>query len=77
MNFGTMGRGVRAHVQHLKAYGTEDALVGELVDPRFRYVTRGSAPTVMALAGRWAVDPVYGQKVLAHARRLIVPVGVP
>ena len=77
LNFGTMDRGVRAHVQHLKAYGTEDPLAGELVDPRFHYVTRGSAPTVMALAGRWAVDPDYGRKVLAHAYRLIVPVAVP
>ena len=77
LNFGTMDRGVRAHVQHLKAYGTEAPLAGELVDPRFHYVARGSAPTVMALAGRWAVDPEYGRKILAHAYRLIVPTSVP
>jgi len=77
LNFGTMDRGVRAHVQHLKAYGTEDPLVGELLDPRFRYVARGSAPTVMALAGKWAMDPEYGRKILAHAHRLIVSAGLP
>lgn len=77
LNFGTMDRGVRAHVQHLKAYGTGDPLVGELVDPRFSYVTRGSAPTIMALSGKWAVDPQYGRKVLAHALRLIVPGDIP
>ncbi len=77
LNFGTMDRGVRAHVQHLKAYGTDDPLVGELEDPRFRYVTRGSAPTVTALSGTWAVDPDYGRKILAHVRRLTVPPVVP
>ncbi|MCK4516411.1 MAG: glucosaminidase domain-containing protein, partial [Spirochaetaceae bacterium] len=77
LNFGTMDRGVRAHVQHLKAYGSEDSLVGELLDPRFRYVARGSAPTIMALAGKWAVDPEYGRKILAHAHRLIVSAGLP
>ena len=73
LDFGTMDVGVRAHVQHLKAYGSTDPLVGDLVDPRFSFVTRGSAPTVMALTGRWAVDPGYGPKLLAHAYRLIVP----
>jgi len=73
IHFGTMERGVRAHVQHLKAYGSTDPLVGELVDPRFRYVARGSALTVMALSGRWATDPLYGEKLLAHAQRMTVP----
>ena len=77
LNFGTMDQGVRAHVQHLTAYGSEAPLVGALADPRFRYVVRGSAPTVMALSGKWAVDPGYGQKILAHAYRLIVPANVP
>jgi hypothetical protein len=76
-HFGTMDRGVRAHVQHLKAYGDAQPLAGELVDPRFHYVLRGSAPTVLTLSGRWAVDPEYGPKVLAHANRMIVPSGGP
>jgi Mannosyl-glycoprotein endo-beta-N-acetylglucosaminidase len=77
LNFGTMDRGVRAHVQHLKAYGDALPLAAELVDPRFHYVVRGSAPTVMTLAGRWAVDPDYGPKLLAHISRMIVPYGGP
>lgn len=47
--------GIRAHVQHLKAYATTDALVNECVDPRFDIVTRGIAPTLEELNGRWAV----------------------
>ena len=73
IDFVTMRTGIRAHVQHLKAYGSVEPLQQDLVDPRFHYVVRGSAPTVMALAGRWAVDPDYGPKVPAHAHRMLVP----
>jgi mannosyl-glycoprotein endo-beta-N-acetylglucosaminidase len=77
LHFGTMDHGIRAHVQHLKAYGDSEPLAAELVDPRFSYVVRGSAPTVMTLSGRWAVDPDYGAKLLAHVYRMIVPSGGP
>ncbi len=62
--------GVRAHIQHLKAYASLEPLVGELVDPRFRFVTRGVAPTLPQLSGRWAADPNYGIKILSIVRRL-------
>ncbi|NEQ48954.1 MAG: cell wall hydrolase [Leptolyngbya sp. SIO3F4] len=62
--------GVRAHIQHLKAYGSKEPLVQELVDPRFRFVSRGSAIFVEQLSGRWAADPLYGQKIMAMLRRL-------
>jgi hypothetical protein len=55
--------GVRAHIQHLKAYATEEPLRGELVDPRYRWVRYGSAPTIYGLAGTWAVDKEYGEKI--------------
>lgn len=77
--FDTIENGVRAQLQHLYAYGCKDAIpAGEtLVDERFKYVTRGIAPTWEELAGRWAVpgydgnDPeaamkagtTYGQKI--------------
>lgn len=77
--FDTIENGVRAQLQHLYAYGCTDAIpTGEpLVDERFKYVTRGIAPTWEELAGRWAVpgydgnDPelaikngtTYGQKI--------------
>ena len=42
-SFATMREGIRAQIQHLKAYGSTAALNNECVDPRFKYVTRGSA----------------------------------
>lgn len=63
--------GVRAHVQHLKAYGSAEPLVGEAIDPRFRYVNpKGKSPTVAGLAGTWAADPGYGEKLAALLERL-------
>lgn len=38
--------GVRAQIQHLKAYASTEALVNECVDPRFSLVVRGVAPYV-------------------------------
>jgi hypothetical protein len=55
--------GVRAHIQHLKAYATDDPLNQDLVDPRFRYVKRGSSPTIHGLAGTWAADRSYNIKI--------------
>lgn len=45
-SFPTPRIGVRAQVQHLKAYAAENALKNECVDPRFSLVARGSAPYV-------------------------------
>ena len=63
--------GIRAQIQHLKAYANSDALVGECVDPRFKYVVRGVAPYVEWLGmkenpqGRgWASSAGYGRKIL-------------
>ena len=56
--------GIRAQVQHLKAYASSDSLVNECVDPRFQYVKRGSCPFVSMLGGKWASDPGYGHKIL-------------
>ena len=38
--------GVRAQIQHLKAYASTEALTKACVDPRFSLVSRGSAPYV-------------------------------
>ena len=62
--------GVRAHVQHLKAYACEEPLNTELVDPRFRYVRRGSSPTIEGLAGTWAADRTYAVKLNNILKRL-------
>ncbi|MGL4742158.1 MAG: SH3 domain-containing protein [Sarcina sp.] len=53
-SFPTARIGIRAQVQHLKAYGSTDSLKQECVDPRFNLVTRGIAPSLEELAGRWA-----------------------
>ncbi len=61
---------MRAHVQHLKGYATDAPLRKELVDPRYRWVRYGSAPTVKDLSGRWAADPQYGPKLARLLERL-------
>lgn len=62
--------GVRAHVQQLKAYASLEPLVQEQVSPRFRFVTRGIAPLVGQLSGRWSADLQYGDRIMAVIRRL-------
>ena len=62
-SFDTIENGVRAQLQHLYAYGCKDNLPdGEtvIVDPRFKYVTRGIAIYWEQLAGRWAVPGFDG-----------------
>lgn len=63
--------GLRAQVQHLKAYASTDNLVHDCVDPRFRYVNRGCAPYVEDLGnGKWASDPNYASKILGILNEL-------
>ncbi|MEW8956008.1 SH3 domain-containing protein [Clostridium sp.] len=52
--FKDVREGIRAQVQHLKAYASTEPLKNELVDPRFHLVTRGSAKTLEELGGKWA-----------------------
>jgi len=62
-SFKTARIGIRAHIQHLKAYASTGSLHRKLVDPRFDHVRRGSAPYVNDLTGKWAVDLLYGAKM--------------
>ena len=68
--------GVRAQIQHLKAYGSLDPLVQRPVDPRFGFVVRGVAPLVNQLSGRWSADQEYGRKITAFMRRLYESAGL-
>ncbi len=68
--------GVRAHIQHLKAYASLEPLVQDVVDPRFRFVTRGIAPLVGQLSGRWSADLNYGDKIIAMLKRLYESAGL-
>lgn len=66
LKFKSMKEGVRAHIQHLHAYGTTEdiSLKNELVDPRYKFVKpRGKAPDIFGLAGTWAADKEYGAKL--------------
>lgn len=71
-SFDTPQIGIRAQIQHLKAYANTEALVGACVDPRYKYVTRGSAPYVEWLGQQenpqgkgWATAKGYGDRILA------------
>lgn len=68
--FKTVREGVRAQIQHLKAYGSKRALSKPVVDPRFDLVKRGSAPTIRELAGKWASDQKYAEKLASLLKRL-------
>ena len=72
LSFDTPQLGIRAQIQHLKAYASTDALINERIDPRFRYVTRGCAPYAEWLGRKenpqgkgWAAGEKYGEKILS------------
>lgn len=63
--------GIRAQIQHLKAYASTDDLKQACVDPRYKYVQRGCAPYVEWLGQAenpqglgWAAGAGYGSKIL-------------
>jgi len=70
LSFPDTRTGVRAHIQHLKAYATNEPLKKDLVDPRYGYVRLGSSPTVDGLSGTWAADKLYSDKIYAILERL-------
>ncbi|RPF53450.1 N-acetylmuramoyl-L-alanine amidase [Aquisalibacillus elongatus] len=73
-SFESPEEGVLAHIQHLYAYATSQALPDDapLVDPRFDLVTRGSAPSWTDLNGKWAVPgDNYGQSILDIYTRMV------
>lgn len=63
--------GIRAQIQHLKAYATDEALNGDCVDDRYEYVKKGSAPYVQWLGQQenpeglgWATGVNYGYDII-------------
>jgi Mannosyl-glycoprotein endo-beta-N-acetylglucosaminidase len=68
--------GVRAHVQHLKAYASTEPLVQKSVDPRFQRVRRGIAPTVESLSRRWSAEPRYHTKIMAIVQQVYESAGL-
>ena len=69
--------GVRAQIQHLKAYASTDDLNKTCVDPRFNLVTRGCAPYVEWLGTKenpngygWATGANYGPSIVTMIKKL-------
>lgn len=63
--------GIRAQIQHLKAYATSDPLAQECVDDRYEYVKKGAAPYVEWLGQQenpeglgWATGDNYGYDIV-------------
>jgi murein DD-endopeptidase MepM/ murein hydrolase activator NlpD len=69
MGFATAAIGVRAHVQLLRAYaeGNDTAFASPRVGPR----AGASANTLLELAGTWAADLSYAEKVVAILTAMI------
>jgi len=71
-SFNTPEEGIRAHIQHLKAYANTEPLKTPLVDPRFHLVERGTAPNWEDLNGKWAVPGEgYGESVIDIWKRIL------
>ncbi|WP_373464033.1 glucosaminidase domain-containing protein [Borrelia sp. BU AG58] len=70
-SFSNIKEGIRAHIQHLKAYASRQDINSNMVDPRFYLVKRGSAPTIYDLTGKWAQDKLYDKKLKKILIRLL------
>ena len=77
-SFDTPQNGIRAQIQHLKAYANTELLLNPVIDPRFKYVPRGCAPYVEWLGiqenprGKgWAAGSGYGEKILTILKAII------
>lgn len=76
--FASVREGIRAQIQHLKAYATTDNLINACVDSRFNYVKRGSAPYVEWLGKKenptgdgWATGANYGTDIVSRMKVLL------
>ena len=81
-SFDTPQLGIRAQMQHLKAYASTDALKNACIDPRFKYVTRGCVGYVEWLGQKenpdgkgWAAGAGYGEKILSILKGILGTAG--
>ena len=77
-SFSNVRMGVRAQIQHLKAYGSISPLTNQCVDPRFNLVKRGSAQYVEWLGIKenpngygWATSKSYGHDIVSMVNSLL------
>ena len=76
-SFPNVQTGIRAQVQHLKAYASNEPLNNPCVDPRFKYVERGTAMYTEWLGinenpyGKgWALAKDYGHQIVQMVKVL-------
>ena len=81
-SFSTAQLGIRAQVQHLKAYASTEPLKNECIDPRFKYVARGCAEVVEWLGQQenpqgkgWATGADYGEKIVTILKAILATAG--
>lgn len=77
-SFRTPQIGIRAQIQHLKAYANKEVLAYPCVDPRFSYVERGCIPFVEQLGIQenprkqgWSAGKNYGGQILDILSRIL------
>lgn len=77
-SFSNVRIGIRAQIQHLKAYGSISPLTNQCVDPRFNLVKRGSAQYVEWLGIKenpnrygWATSKSYGHDIVSMVNSLL------
>ena len=77
-SFSNVRMGIRAQIQHLKAYGSISPLTNPCVDPRFNLVKRGSAQYVEWLGIKenqngygWATSKSYGHDIVSMVNTLL------
>lgn len=77
-SFSNVRMGIRAQIQHLKAYGSVSPLTNPCVDPRFNLVKRGSAQYVEWLGIKenpngygWATSKSYGHDIVSMVNTLL------
>lgn len=81
-SFSTPQLGIRAQMQHLKAYASTEPLKNECIDPRFKYVVRGCAEVVEWLGQKenpqgkgWATGAGYGEKIITILNSILATAG--
>lgn len=77
-SFSNVRIGIRAQIQHLKAYGSISPLTNQCVDPRFNLVKRGCAQYVEWLGIKenpdgygWATSKSYGHDIVSMVNSLL------
>ena len=78
-SFSSVREGIRAQIQHLKAYASTEPLKNSCVDPRFSLVKRGTAPYVEWLGIQenpnhvgWATAKNYGYSIKNDYMRKLI-----